>query len=120
MKDDIEKPGPLPAATYALIYPRLCEIVRPLGYALAIHGSMTRDLDLVAIPWTEDAVTPDDVACAVCEYVKGYVGWDSNPGGNRPHGRRTWLIWFSGVRGPIGGGCHIDLSIMPRTVESAN
>ena len=40
---------------FACLYPALCDIARANGYALAIHGSVTTDLDLVAIPWVETA-----------------------------------------------------------------
>lgn len=37
----------------ACVYPELAELVRRHGYALAVHGSLMRDFDLIAIPWTE-------------------------------------------------------------------
>ncbi len=115
MTDKMKKPGPLPAPVYALIYPQLREIVRPLGYALAVHGSMATDLDLIAVPWIEEAEKPEKVVEAIQKYVNGFMGWDSLPGDIKAHGRRSWLIWFNGVSSPIGGRCHIDLSIMPTT-----
>lgn len=81
---------------------------RQLGYALCIHGSMTRDLDLVACPWTYDAVPPFDLAQALCEEVGGAIDPHDigNPTG-KPHGRLAWRIH-------CGGGPYIDLSVMPR------
>lgn len=32
------------------------------GYAIAVHGSMTRDLDIVAIPWQTGCSTPRQFA----------------------------------------------------------
>jgi len=32
--------------------------VKPLGYAISSHGTMERDIDMVATPWTADAVHP--------------------------------------------------------------
>jgi hypothetical protein len=43
-------------AFYALYYNSMQEIANKNGYALAIHGSMNRDLDLIAIPWVEDCI----------------------------------------------------------------
>jgi len=51
-----ETSPPIPAASaafYAVVYPTLRDVAKLHGYALAIHGTMTRDFDLVAIPWTE-------------------------------------------------------------------
>lgn len=52
------------------------EILRPLkkqarsmGYALAVHGSMARDLDLVAVPWVEGAVDPIELVEAFVEII---------------------------------------------------
>lgn len=41
----------------ACVYPQLAEIVRAHGYALAVHGSLARDFDMIAIPWA-DTVSP--------------------------------------------------------------
>lgn len=114
MTGKTEKPPPRPAASYTALYPLLCEAVRPLGYALAIHGSMNRDMDLVAIPWVEDAADPEEVAKVITEQIQGFTGWDREPGNLKLHGRRNWLIWFKGVDIAMGGGTHIDLSIMPK------
>ena len=109
-----EKPPPRPAASYAALYPLLCEVVRPLGYALTLHGSMVNDLDLVAIPWVEDAAEPELVVDAIKQAVDGFTGWDSKPGHSVSHGRRRWAIWFKGVDYAIGGRAFIDLSVMPK------
>ena len=61
-----------PAASYALLVPMLAEAVRALGYALAPHGSLCRDLDLVAIPWTENAADPEAVVDAITEAIGGW------------------------------------------------
>ncbi|HZR35500.1 MAG TPA: hypothetical protein VFA75_09005 [Nevskia sp.] len=35
---------------------RIRELAREVGYAIGEHGSKERDLDLIAAPWTDDAV----------------------------------------------------------------
>jgi hypothetical protein len=103
---------PIPNArpgVYAAMLPALIETARPLGYALAVHGSLGRDFDLVAVPWVDDACAPLELAEALRECVGGY--WkprESNGvGGSKAHGRRCWSIH-------LGGGCYLDISIMPR------
>lgn len=49
----------------ACCYPDLAEICRKHGYALAIHGSMARDLDLVAVPWAESVSSHEEVVSAI-------------------------------------------------------
>ena len=51
----------------ACCYPDLAEICRTYGYALAIHGSLARDFDLVAIPWSENTATPQVVVKRIAE-----------------------------------------------------
>lgn len=105
-----DKPiAPAAPALYATMLPGLQEVARAHGYALAVHGSMARDFDLIAVPWTSSAGAPHEVARALCDRVGGsFSQFDSNGvAGSKPHGRRCWSIHF-------GGGCYIDLSIMPR------
>lgn len=49
------------APMYCAMYPSLAEICRSHGYALAVHGTMARDYDIVAIPWGEELSHHDDV-----------------------------------------------------------
>ncbi len=46
------------------IYPQLVEEARRHGYALAPHGSLQRDLDLIAVPWSEEAAAPSKPPCS--------------------------------------------------------
>lgn len=41
------------APMYAALYPSLAEIARTHGWALAVHGTLGRDMDLICVPWTE-------------------------------------------------------------------
>ena len=43
------KPG-----LYTLFYERLKFIAKEYGYNLVVHGSMDRDIDLIAIPWIDN------------------------------------------------------------------
>jgi hypothetical protein len=45
----------------------LCDIARENGYALAIHGSVTTDLDLIAVPWTETACDAETLMQAMMQ-----------------------------------------------------
>lgn len=91
------------APFYCAIYPELAEITRQCGYALAIHGSMARDFDLICIPWTEAPSAPDDV-------VQAIMGkFDFKPVGgltDKRHGRRVQTLAFMGE-------CFLDLSFVP-------
>lgn len=99
------------APWYALTFHGLDRVAMRYGYALALHGSMTRDLDLVAIPWVEDAETPEKLIDAFVRFIKSKSDIDIHspkplPG---PHGRQSYII-------PIGFGssAYLDISVMPR------
>lgn len=49
----------------AAMYPSLAEVCKDHGYALAVHGSLQKDLDVIAIPWTKEAVSPRKLMNAI-------------------------------------------------------
>jgi hypothetical protein len=81
------------------------------GYCLAMHGSLERDIDLVAIPWLVSCASEQELVdqlLAECERVAGFAvyGCDGPFPRTKPHGRLCWTIHFNGT--------YIDLSIMPK------
>ncbi len=78
-----------------------------LGYCIAVHGSLNYDLDLIAVPWVEDAVDVRTLIQAICDFIGGACSNMDHPSCTKPHGRLAYTITF-------GGGPHIDLSVMPR------
>lgn len=124
------------APFYASLYHGLCETARKHGYALAIHGTVTADLDLVAIPWTTEAIDAVALRDALMAHIGAcdYEGITrrqfpddeklvqqilANEAANqneprdatgatiKPHGRRAWNLY-------LDHGCKVDLSVMPR------
>jgi hypothetical protein len=87
------------------------DVARAHGYALAIHGSLTRDFDLVAVPWTPEASDADTLVAAICADNQLLVTVPDK--GDKPHGRRCWTL--QGISG-LGHGW-VDLSVMPRMVS---
>lgn len=105
-KDDGRR---VPAATYAWMIPYVTRISRRHGYAIGVHGSMGRDLDLIAVPWVEDANDPGDLLAEICSVLQGSLVPESDGvfHWNKPHGRKTYNIVFKGA------WHFIDISIMP-------
>lgn len=91
---------------YTCYVPVIRDLARKLGYAVAVHGSMTNDLDLVAVPWVENCSPAVLLAEAVREAVLGRIVHPSP--GIKPHGRLVWTILLDHG--------YIDLSIMPVTL----
>lgn len=90
--------------------PSLRDVARSLGYTIAIHGSLARDVDLVAIPWIEAAATPEVLACTIRDAIAGQFSKRQDGSidlNHRPHGRESWAIVT-----PSLWGSYIDLSVM--------
>ncbi|SAL03512.1 hypothetical protein AWB81_06438 [Caballeronia arationis] len=92
---------------YCALYPQLAEIARKHGWALAIHGSLARDFDLVCIPWTEKPGLPAEV---VTEITESFAITTVDEPNVTHHGRERWTLSIS------FGECAIDLSFMPRLI----
>lgn len=106
-------------AYYLSLLPNIREVARAAGYAIGVHGSLKRDFDLIAVPWTEDALDGEQLAHAVKAIVGGSIkpAFSMVPGdtenknpGKKPHGRIAWTILLS----EGADAKFIDLSVMPR------
>lgn len=96
------------------------------GYAIAVHGSLSRDVDMVAIPWTDDALSAKWIVRIVEAVLRQVFGWAKVSNGAscvdgqwvqcqvpepKPHGRMAWSIHVGGA----ASGSYVDLSVMPRS-----
>jgi hypothetical protein len=93
-------------------YGRVYTIARKLaweeGYAIGLHGSFTRDLDLVAVPWTDSACEPEHLVRRIVDATDLMI----QPAGigQKPHGRCVWTLLFRAFGDPR----FVDFSVMPR------
>ena len=91
--------GPVYAAA---MYPGLAEIFHKHGFALAVHGSLARDLDLIAVPWADSVSCAETVLDDVTtKYAVRVIGWEK-----KNHGRRAYTLSCG------FGECAIDLSFL--------
>jgi hypothetical protein len=120
---------------YEVLIGPLREVARRLGYTLAVHGTLKRDIDLIACPWTFQAVPAKTLAKAIQHKAREIVGYaepcrvsarSSNPKyfrdglmgfapkvgriAAKPHGRKSWAFHLT----PNQDGPYIDLAVMPR------
>ncbi|GAB3511737.1 hypothetical protein [Emticicia fontis] len=56
---------------YALCFEALKEIAKKYGYNLVLHGSLNRDMDLIAIPWEKEILDHTDMIHEFCSYLGG-------------------------------------------------
>lgn len=90
--------------------PELRLAARGCGYALAIHGSLARDIDIIAIPWEQQADDPELLFERLLGVLAGKFGRAARSGDwvDKAHGRRAAMIYLPGM-------CpEIDFSVMPR------
>lgn len=110
-----------PVSAYAALLPDLVAAGREVGYAIAPHGSMARDFDLIAVPWTEEASSAEQLVMRLLSVTGGQLldgGRGDGNGGTvrvrgdepaaKPHGRMGYVIYLN------GSGLYLDVSVMPR------
>lgn len=103
---------------YAVCFKDLQSIAKELGYNLLIHGSMDRDMDLVAVPWIDEPKTHLELLTEFCEYL-GVYAYDNAEHfmySILPGGRHSYVINLN--RGGKYNGYedaqyYLDISITP-------
>lgn len=110
--DDIVQ-GAYNRALLDLILPPMRRAAKEAGYAITVHGSLNRDIDLVAVAWAEHNVwTIDALLEALIGAGRGVIGRMSCSEKEwtvKPHGRRAKILlaWCG------ENTAQIDLSVMP-------
>ena len=113
--EDFEPSGPvLITREHAIAAAR--NALRNQGYALAVHGTQIRDLDLLAVPWRATALDAEAVAEIVAHAIPAVLHKDPGTGSvvweRKPHGRMATSMyprWAYGF-----DRWYVDLSVMPR------
>lgn len=96
------------------LLPPLRLAARGAGYALAVHGTMARDIDLIAVAWTENASDADYLLGQLKGVIAGVTGRALTQSGGwtkKPHGRLAQTIIHA------GHDAEIDLSVIPPTTS---
>ncbi len=98
---------------YESLKPIIKDAAWNCGYAVGFHGSLKRDMDVMAMPWIEHASSPEDLRDAIAGATGGhaYARWTP-----KPHGRLACSIIFQTHvdykhKWP---NPWVDLSVMPR------
>ena len=99
------------AAFYASVWPDLRQSAMNCGWALALHGSLASDMDIMAMPWVEGAVSADEMvrnlikSFGFSEYWMKYMMQVDRT--SKPNGRVVYTI-------PIYSDFYIDLNVIER------
>lgn len=99
-----------------LILPYMRTAAKDLGYALTVHGSLARDIDIVAIPWTEHPKSSQFLVDRLTAVISGITGRCNSRSGwtDKPQGRKAKLILVWVNQNTVD----IDLSVIPFIPES--
>lgn len=96
----------------AALYAALCEDIRnaamDCGWAVALHGSLSRDMDIMAMPWVENCTDADTMIDTIIKRCFGdniISEYGKKVDMTKPHGRVCYLI-------PIYDDYYLDISIM--------
>jgi hypothetical protein len=96
------------ATAYWEVLPVMRNMARRLGWCLALYGPLRRDLDMVAIPWTEEAVAHDHL---LRELVRTFGGHYSSEHFERPVVRKDMTV-LCRKRLLRDNGSYIDVSVI--------
>lgn len=81
---------------------------RNRGYALAVHGTLLRDIDLIAVPWIAKPKAPSTLKRSLHGIINVFHphAFSNRKPELKPQGRLAWSIH-------LGNGTYIDLSVVP-------
>ena len=93
------------AAFYAAMWDDIRQCAMDCGWAVALHGSLNSDMDIMAMPWVQEACTFETL---IKEIVKLFDGNSLASTyrisyGDKPHGRVVATI-------PIWADFYLDIS----------
>jgi hypothetical protein len=71
-KKKVTKPIHVKPSFYAYLFEPLKTIALKYGYNLVLHGSLNRDMDLIAIPWIDIPKPEFEMIQEMHEYLTGF------------------------------------------------
>lgn len=128
----IVKPIHAKPSLYSFYFEVIKEIGLKYGYNIVLHGSMSRDLDLIAIPWEENIGDKEKMIDEIAEIIGGNLLMQNRSVDNiegdrfciKPHGRIVYIInlnrdfemkfngFVSKIKEYADPQYYIDLSVM--------
>lgn len=118
MSDKPVKPKP---QFYSVCLEPLQKIAKDHGYNLLIHGSMNRDMDLVAVPWVDQPKPHMELIHAFCDYFgqSKYENKDAYLFTILPGNRSNYVINLNRggkYNGYVDAQYYLDISITPTSL----
>lgn len=121
MSEASESAGPSQAQTYGIVDPDYARVFTQAriiawqyGFACVMHGSFTRDLDLLLVPWEDRA--HDGIIVPILKQIAAACDLQLNVDKDKvptvtakPHGRREYTLHFPGFHDRRW----VDVSVLP-------
>ena len=100
------------AAFYACILSDIKQAALSCGWAIGLHGSLTNDMDLMAMAWTEDAKSVEDMILKISDCFTDNPFKDKHniPHKNKPNGRVVYTI-------NIWADYYIDINVIDKNIK---
>ena len=100
------------AAFYASIYDDLRNAAMNCGWALGLHGSLSSDMDIMAMPWTEDAKPVEEMVMALsdCFADNPFKDIYTIPHYGKPNNRIVYTM-------PIWEDFYLDINVIRPSVN---
>lgn len=121
-----QKPIAIKPSLYAVFFEKLKPVAKEYGYNLCVHGSMNRDMDLIAFPWGGEAKPH----LQMVEEFKNLLGGQFNQVNNegdigelRPNGSWKYIIniWRNKpFSAQTDKQYYVDVNVFPAPSESAS
>lgn len=100
---------------YDVLIAALKHVAYRCGYAITVHGSLKRDIDLVACPWRDSCISANSLVKDLREAAEIIIGFGELTGPEKkPCGRLAYSIHLT-YEGPRN--CYLDISVMPSVVR---
>lgn len=105
-RDEVKTNGR--AVFYTVLWESFRKAALDCGWTLALHGSMASDMDIMGMPWVEDAESIETLVSKLNDCIDNTIWKDYNfkPYYGKPHKRIVYNL-------SIFGDFYIDLSVMP-------
>jgi hypothetical protein len=105
---------------YRVLIRPLRHVAHRYGYAIGVHGSLKRDIDLIAAPWR---ISPSSAASLIeglreaAEKIIGFaeIREETRYPERKPGGRLAWSIYLVPRE---CDGPYLDISVLPRVEET--
>lgn len=105
---------------YEVLIAALRYVAHRCGYAIGVHGSLKRDIDLIAAPWRDSAVNGSYLVEEIRKTTEMIIGTarvryvDQAQPQKNPCGRLSWTLYLT----HSDDGPYLDISVMPKGAET--